>query len=243
MANSFWRRALKRAGSSPVLPRLGGRLTAVYMRFVRLTSSFVVEPANPFELYRDSSPFIIALWHGQQLMLVYLLGHGRRMRGLVSRSNDGEISASYLASFGMEMIRGSGGRNRSRTVEKGGVRAFLALKKSLDEGVTVGSVADIPNTVSRRCGPGIVALARASGRPVVPLAFATSRWIALDTWDSATIHLPFSRGACAVGAPIAVPRDADDTLLEQKRLEIEQGLNAAHDRAYAMVGKRRNWPG
>jgi lysophospholipid acyltransferase (LPLAT)-like uncharacterized protein len=241
VADSAWRRALKRAGNSPVLPRLGGHIAAAYMRFVRLTSSFVIEPADPFDLYRDRSPFIIALWHGQQLMIVYLLGPGRRMRGLVSKSNDGELSATYLGSFGMEIIRGSGGRNRLHTTEKGGVRAFLALKKSLDEGVTIGTVADISNTVRRRCGLGIVSLARASGCPVVPLGMATSHWIGLNTWDRATIHLPFSRGACAVGVPIMVPRDADDTMMEQKRLEIELGLNAVTDRAYAMVGKSRNW--
>ena len=241
MADSAWRRALKRAGNSPALLRFAGRTSGAYMRFVRLTSSFVIEPANPFELYRDQAPFIIATWHGQQLMVGYLLGPGRRMRGLVSKSSDGEISAAYLQSFGMEIVRGSGGRDRRYTVEKGGVRAFIALKKSLDEGITVGSVADITNTVRRRCGLGIVALARASGRPVVPLGLATSHWIALNTWDRATIHLPFSRGACAVGAPITVRRGADDTMMEQKRLEIENSLNAVTDRAYALVGKQRNW--
>ncbi len=224
-----------------MLPRLAGRIGAAYMRFVRLTSSFVIEPGNPFALYRDAAPFIMAMWHGQQLMVVYLLERGTRMRALVSKSNDGEVSATYLHSFGMEIVRGSGGRDRRYTVEKGGVRAFIALKKSLDDGITVGSVADVSNTVRRRCGPGIVALARASGRPIVPIGLATSHWIGLNTWDRATIHLPFSRGACAVGAPIYVPRDADDTLLEQKRLEAEQSLNAVTDRAYAMVGKRRNW--
>ncbi|HVZ14291.1 MAG TPA: lysophospholipid acyltransferase family protein [Bauldia sp.] len=241
MAEPAWRRALKRAGNSRRLLRFAGWVSGGYMRFVRLTSTFVIEPADPFEVYGKGASFIIALWHGQQLMVVYLLGRGRRMRGLVSRSNDGELSAAYLGSFGMEMVRGSGGRDRTRTVEKGGVRGFIALKKSLDEGVPIGMVADIPNTIRRRCGLGIVTLARASGRPVVPIGFATSRWIALNTWDRATIHLPFSRAACSVGAPITVPRDADDMLMEQKRLEIENSLNAVTDRAYALVGKQRNW--
>jgi lysophospholipid acyltransferase (LPLAT)-like uncharacterized protein len=241
VADSVWRRALKRAGQSPVPWQVAGRISGAFMRVVRRTSSFTVEPGNPFAYYAAEAPFILTMWHGQQFMIGFLMQPGARMRGLTSKSNDGEISATFLDSFGIEVIRGSGGRNRERTVEKGGVRAFLALKKSLDEGVSVGTVADIPNTVRRRCGPGVVSLARASGRPVVPLGFATSRWIELNTWDRATIHLPFSRGACAVGAPIAVPRDADDTMMEQKRLEIEQGLNTVTDRAYAMVGKRRDW--
>ena len=43
---------------------------------------------------------------------------------------------------------------------------------------------------------GIVTLARLSGRPIVPVALATSRRKVLEkTWDKTTINLPFGRGA------------------------------------------------
>jgi lysophospholipid acyltransferase (LPLAT)-like uncharacterized protein len=43
--------------------------------------------------------------------------------------------------------------------------------------------------------------------------------------------------AFARGAEIRVARDADDAALEQARREVENALNAATGRAYALVRK------
>ena len=52
--------------------------------------------------------------------------------------------------------------------------------------------ADVPQVVARR-RPGIVMLARASGRPIYPVAVTTSRRIELDNWDRSEVNLPFGR--------------------------------------------------
>ena len=72
----------------------------------------------------------------------------------------------------------------------------------------------------------------------MPVAVATSRMVRLGTWDQATINLPFSRGAFVVGDLVHVPPDADAAMLAAKRREVELALDAAHERAYAMVGRR-----
>lgn len=218
-----------------------GKTAAGYMRLVRATTPIVFEPGNPFEVYADRAPFILTTWHGQHLMVTLLMRRGDRARALVSKSRDGDISANFMGSFGIEAIRGSGGRNRRSTIEKGGARALLQMKRSLDEGVSIATIADISNTVARRSGDGVIALARASGRPIIPIGFATSRWYAMKTWDKATIHLPFGRGAVVLGDPIEVSRDADAVLAEEKRQEVERGINTAVDRAYEIVGKKREW--
>lgn len=218
-----------------------GKTAAGYMRLVAATTPIVFEPGNPFEIYAGRAPFILTGWHGQHLMVTLMMRRGDRARALVSKSRDGDVSANFMGSFGIEAIRGSGGRDRRRAVEKGGARAFLQLKRSLDEGVSIATIADISNTVARRCGDGVIALARASGRPIIGMGFATSRWYAMHTWDKATIHLPFSRGAAVVSEPVEVPRDAGPALMEEKRQEVERRLNAAVDRAYEIVGKKREW--
>jgi len=240
-ARQLWRSTLKRVGNTPLLWRSVGKLGAAYMRFVYATTGFTFEPGNPFDLYSNLAPLILTTWHGQVLMATSLMRPDYRVRGLASKSRDGDAAAAYYASFGVEIVRGSGGRDRRYTVEKGGIRAFLLLKKSLEEGISVATTADISNTVGRRCGEGIVTLARLTGRPVIPMGFATSRWLGLHSWDRATFHLPFSRGAVVAGAPVFVPADANEAVFEAKRLEIEHGINAAVDRAYALVGKRRDW--
>jgi lysophospholipid acyltransferase (LPLAT)-like uncharacterized protein len=218
-----------------------GKAGAAFMRLVRATSSLTFEPGNPFEIYADIRPFIITTWHGQHLMVALIVREDSPLRALVSRSRDGDMSATFLGSFGLKAVRGSGGRNRRASVEKGGARAFLQLKRALDEGDSVATIADISNTVRRRCGQGVIALARASGRPIIPMGFATSRYWAMNTWDKATIHLPFSRAAVTAGSPIFVPSDADDVAMEATRQEVERGINAAVDRAYEMVGRNREW--
>jgi lysophospholipid acyltransferase (LPLAT)-like uncharacterized protein len=90
--------------------------------------------------------------------------------------------------------------------------------------------------ISRRAGEGIVTLARLSGRPIVPVAVVTSRRIDFKSWDSASLGLPFGRGAIVLGDPIAVPRDISTDDLERIRQEVEQALDGVHARAYELVG-------
>ena len=71
----------------------------------------------------------------------------------------------------------------------------------------------------------------------MPLAMATSRYIQLKNWDRTTINLPFGRGAVVGIEEIYVPEDADAETMEKYRLKLEEFLNEATRRAYAMVGR------
>jgi lysophospholipid acyltransferase (LPLAT)-like uncharacterized protein len=87
-------------------------------------------------------------------------------------------------------------------------------------------------------GLGIIKLAQASGRPIIPIAIATSRRIVLNSWDRSTVNLPFGRGAGVASEPVWVAADADDAALEAARRLLEDRLNAATARAYEIVDKR-----
>jgi lysophospholipid acyltransferase (LPLAT)-like uncharacterized protein len=95
--------------------------------------------------------------------------------------------------------------------------------------------ADVPK-IARRCGEGIVTLARLSGRPIVPVAVVTSRRKDFDTWDKTFVGLPFGRGAIVLGEPLFVSGDAGPEALEAARLAVEDELDRVHARAYALVG-------
>ena len=58
-------------------------------------------------------------------------------------------------------------------------------------------------------------LARESGRPIMPFAMATSRFIRLNNWDRTTINLPFGRGALVGVDAMIVPPDADAETMEK----------------------------
>jgi len=53
----------------------------------------------------------------------------------------------------------------------------------------------------------------------------------LNSWDRFLIPRPFARGLFVYGAPILVPREADEARLEAARLEVESSLNEVTERA------------
>jgi lysophospholipid acyltransferase (LPLAT)-like uncharacterized protein len=94
--------------------------------------------------------------------------------------------------------------------------------------------ADVPK-IARRASLGPVKLASLSGRPIYPVAIATSRRIVLDNWDRTTISLPFGRLAVALGEPVRVDAEANEAALERARSAIEALLNDATARAHAIA--------
>jgi lysophospholipid acyltransferase (LPLAT)-like uncharacterized protein len=211
-------------------------LFARYLGLVQRTNSFVMEPPDAYERIGPLMPVIAAMWHGQHFMIHFARRAGDPAASLVSRSADGEINALALRHLGVRAIRGSGARGRDPR-HKGGAHALRAMLRALEAGEMVVMTADVPK-IARICGEGIVTLARLSGRPIVPVAVVTSRRIDFKSWDRASLGLPFGRGAMVLGAPIFVARDADAAALAEARRAVEDGLDQAHERAYAMLGAR-----
>jgi hypothetical protein len=211
-----------------------GYLLAGYLKLVRRTNRIVVEPADIYEQVRPGLPLIIAMWHGQHIMIPFARPDWMPACSLVSRHGDGGFNAVALRQLGIGAIRGSGALGK-KIREKGGASAFLAMLRHLKAGDTMVLTADIPKR-ARVAGIGIIQLARASGRPIHPIAVVTSRRIDFRSWDRASIGLPFGRGAIVVGEAITVARDADEGACEAARLALQDGLDAAHARAYALVG-------
>lgn len=214
-------------------------LFAFSLRFVHATNRLTYEPNTNEETFADFSPFIATCWHGQSFMLPLVRPESQAADVLVSRNSDADLIANVLARLGCGIIRGSGAYDPARMFEKGAIAGFRAMRASLEEGRTVGVTADFLRHARRKVSPGIVTLARVSGRPIVPTAFASSFRRELSSWDRTTISLPFGRTACVFAAPITVPANADDGLLEAKRVEVENALNTASARAYAIVDRRR----
>ena len=214
-----------------------GVLAAEYLRFVGLTTRFTLEPADIYERGEADMPIILAFWHGQHLIAPVARKGRHRVNMLVSRHRDGEINAIAARRLGVGTIHGSGNHGGG-FVHKAGVAAFQAMLDSLAQGSSIALSADVPK-VARVAGLGIIKLAQASGRPIYPSAIATSRRVVLDNWDKTTINLPFSRGAGVAAEPLNVPREADEAALEAARRLLEQRLDDATRRAYALVDKPR----
>jgi lysophospholipid acyltransferase (LPLAT)-like uncharacterized protein len=225
---------MKRITRSRAVQEILGFLVAGYLKFVQRTNRFVMEPADAYD--RVEMPVIAAMWHGQHFMIHFAKRPQDRAASLVSRSGDGEFNAVALRHLGVRAIRGSGARGRDIR-KKGGAQAMRAMLRALSDGEMVVMTADVPK-ISRICGQGIVTLSQLSGRPIVPVAVVTSRRIDFDSWDRASIGLPFGRGAMVLGDPIHIPREADKQTLESLRKTVERELDRVHERAYALIGSR-----
>ena len=226
---------LKRFARSRLVQTTVGIVAAEYLRFVWNTSRTVLEPADIYERIVPQMPVIIAMWHGQHFMVPFIR-RGHPAKVLVSRHRDGEINAIAAARLGVGTIRGSGDTS-GRFDLKGGVGAFQGMLATLEEGCSVALTADVPK-VARVAGIGIVKLAQLSGRPILPVAVATSRRKVLDNWDRTAINLPFSRLAMVAGDPITVPSDPDGATLEASRQALEARLNRVSARALELVDGR-----
>jgi len=225
--------SLKRYTHSPAFQSAVGATAAWYLRLVWRTNRLIMDPPDIYE--RVDMPAIIVMWHGQHFMAPFIKRpeRGHRAKVLISRHRDGEINARAAERLGIETIRGSGAHN-GEFHRKGGAVAFTEMLAALKQGYNVALTADVPK-VARVAGLGAVKLAQHSGRPIYPVAIATSRRKEFDSWDRSTLNLPFGRLAMAASEAIRVPPDADDATLEQARQEVERALNAVTARAYAIA--------
>ena len=230
------KKLLRNVLRSSWVQRAAGFLAAEFLRLVWLTNKFRFVPSDVYEIVEPQRPVILAFWHGQHFMTPFIKTkeiHATKV--LISRHRDGEFNALAAERLGIGTIRGSGDHG-SAFHRKGGVGAFKEMVRALEEKYYVALTADVPKR-SRIAGLGIIMLARESGRPIMPFAMATSRFIRLNNWDGTTINMPFGRGILVGGDVIAVPPDADGETMERLRERLEATLNAATRRAYVEIGR------
>jgi len=137
-------------------------------------------------LYREGRHIILAFWHAQQLMIPFgYRGAGAHV--LISQHGDGEIIARIIARFGHGAVRGSSTR--------GGAGALRALIKLGRSGRDIAVTPDGPKGPRHVAKLGVIHLAKATGLPIVPLAFACSKKNSLRAGIATWSRFPF-RPAC-----------------------------------------------
>lgn len=232
-----WQRIREPLARSEMLKTVLVNLISGYLRLVYATNKRLPGFDETIASQKEHTPYIVTFWHGQHLMGTFVREKSVPVVAMFSRSADAELNARVAEKLGLQTVRGSGGRAGSDNSGKGGARALITLKRALDQGISTGMIADVAHSPVREAGQGIILLAKLSGRPILPVAYAFSRCIVLQrSWDKTSIPLPFGRSAAVTTEPVWVPVDADENLLEKKRLELTHKLDAATDAAYKQLG-------
>lgn len=232
----LWRKLRVQIQASPWFGSAVAGTVAGWLGLVHRTNRIVTGVQDPAEVYNNNHPAIYTMWHGQHFMGPHCLPKGSRVVAMLSKSADAEINARIVEKLGIETVRGSGGRETGRLIEKGGARALILLKRALDQGKSVFMIADISKAEARHAGLGIVTLAKLSGRPIVAVAYASTRKKVLEkTWDKTTINLPFGKAAYVAADPLYIPREASDEDLEFHRMQLDDRLDDAARRAHGLL--------
>lgn len=175
----------------------------------------------------ESGLYILAFWHSRFVMMPYVYPD-RRIVVLISRHGDARMLGGVLERFGLEVTYGSS--------TAGGVQALREVVRRTRAGYDVGIAPDGPRGPRRRAKPGVIAIARLSGLPVVPVAFSARPASRLRSWDGTLVPRPFSRGLFVCGEPLVVARAADPAEQEALRARLETELDRLTDRADREVG-------
>ena len=173
---------------------------------------------------------IMGFWHGRILPATFYF-RGRGIVVITSENFDGEWIARIIERFGFGTARGS--------TSRGARKALLQLTRDMAAGKPAGFTLDGPRGPAHVAQPGAIWLAKATGNPVLPFHLEASRHWTLGSWDRTQIPKPFAKVAIAIGEPLYVAPDVDETAIEAGRQELERRLGVVEERAAGMLDDRR----
>ena len=200
-----------------------------WMRFAYATSK--IEYTGLENLPQEGG-FILAAWHESwpQNPLNFSLFRNRRLFPaarpvcvLISSSREGRTGSWVAGRMGGFPVAAS-------LTDKGRTSAVKLARKLL-QGKVVNIFMDGPTGPRRQPKPGCVALAAATGLPVVPTAVAVKRKITFSSWDRTQLILPLSHALVGYGKPFSgselkvCPRDQ----LPEKAREVGEATSALTD--------------
>ena len=180
-----------------LLATLAGVLLNAYGELFRRTSRirFQVHPGVEQLVREQGAAVIFALWHRHAFFVPLLRGVQRQpITVLLSAHRDAQIVAVAVRLRGLKVVAGSSTR--------GGLKAYLHLRRVLDQRESVCITPDGPKGPAEQVKAGVIHLAQLSGCAIVPVAVACSRVHRLRSWDRSVLPLPFSRVVIALGEPL-----------------------------------------
>ena len=186
---SHWLKRVERWVKLAVLPPAGAAVIRALGRSMRIETR---GHEHVDRLYREGKRVIIAFWHARQLMMP-LSYRGTLAHILISQHQDGEIIARIVERFGFRAVRGSSTR--------GGVPALRELIRLGRSGVDLVVTPDGPKGPPQVAKLGVIQLARASGLPIIPLAFGCSKKNSSQVGIASWSRIPGRRVSSSGGRP------------------------------------------
>jgi lysophospholipid acyltransferase (LPLAT)-like uncharacterized protein len=178
------------------------------LRFRNVSVDGRPHPENP-----NVEPLIYAFWHEA---LLIPLRQRVRLDMLIGQHADGELIAQVARRFGFGVIRGSSTR--------GGGRAIRGMINLQDVPTHLGITPDGPKGPRRQVQMGMIAVASATGRRILPVGIGFARAWRAKSWDRFAVPYPFSTVCWVWGRAMTIPPELDRHELESWRQKVETHL-------------------
>ena len=192
-------------------------LSYTYIKFVGITSSIIEKNTeNPKKFWNNKKPFILAFWHNQLMMISYCWKTNNKMNIIASGHSDGRFGAIIAKYFRL---------NNIPTYSKGKPKSLKPIFKLLYNSCYLAITPDGPRGPNQKVSEGIIKISSKSQVPIIPIGFASSKFINLKSWDSFIITKPFSKCAFVWGESITIPNNCSKTDLENYRKQLETKIN------------------
>ena len=219
---------LKKWLKSPSGEAFSTWLTSTYLGILLKTIRWTSHDHGGRTLMDNGEAVILVNWHSRLLAIPAMVGHRYPTAYIISPSRDGRLISGTVAPLGVETIWGS----RSQKAISG----YRDMRRRLSAGLHVGITPDGPRGPARKAAPGAVTLAKASGASLVPVAWSTSRLKRMPSWDRLAVPRFFTKGIQLWGKPMTIPKDADETMIAQACLDLEDAINILTAQADAYFG-------
>jgi lysophospholipid acyltransferase (LPLAT)-like uncharacterized protein len=178
-------------------------------------------------------PCVFGLWHSDDLTLGSIYAY-RDVGIIISLSSDGELIARTLDLLGFAVFRGSS--------SKAGARGLLGIIRHVREGRQACITVDGPRGPVHKVKPGVVEIARKSGKPVIPIrTFAARAWRLPNTWNRAYLPKPFSVVTVICNAPLHPQKGAADEVRASLLEQVQKGLEETEQIARAAGVEGVDW--
>ena len=209
-----------------LLIRFLGFVFYIFTNLIGKTVRFQIEGWEILEkVERDGKIPILAFWHNRIFLATYYF----RFRGIIvmsSQSFDSEYVARFIQRFGFGIVKGSSTR--------GGVGGLIEMIRLMKKGFPTGFSVDGPKGPVYQAKTGTLLLAKKTGNPVLPFSVEAENYWTIKSWDKLQIPKPFTRSKIFIAEPINVSKNADDSEMKNKHLELQKKLDE-------MVGFGEQW--
>ena len=189
-------------------------------------------PENEQDILDRHKCLIYASWHQRFFPGITFFSSRKPIAIMISQSRDGEMIDKVVDVLGGCPVRGSSTR--------GGSTALNKLKDLACAGYNIGHIVDGPKGPFGNVKPGLLRIAQAAGKPIVPTIISSQKKWIFNSWDRFMVPKPFSRVIIRFGEAIDISAELEGEAFEQKRLFIEQRMKNLYedtDRFWADSGK------